>query len=161
MASSNLKLEPVVASDRELATLLALEDLLQVTTNGSPEPKLRVVSATGQEVELPESILRLLQQLVSQLAKGKGATIWSFHQPLRIGEAARLLEISRHRLVELLAEEEIPHTGDGWECQIRFDDLMAYKQKRDRLQKEGLAEIVTISEEAGLYSSQPAEKVED
>ena len=55
MASSNVKLEPIVASDRELATLVALEDLLQVTTNGSPGSGLRVVSARGQEVELPES----------------------------------------------------------------------------------------------------------
>jgi len=133
MASSNVKLEPIVASDRELATLLALENLLQVRTNGSPETALRVVSARGEEVELPESILRLLQQLVPQLAKGKGVMNWSFHQPLRIREAAGLLEVSRDRLVELLDAGEIPYTGDGWDCQICLDDLMAYKQKRDRL----------------------------
>ena len=161
MGSSNVKLEPVVASDREIATLLALANLLQVTLNGSPQPTLRVVSATGQEVELPESILRLLQQLVPQLVKGKGVMSWSFHQPLRIREAAELLDVSRDRLVELLDAGEIPYTGDGWECQIGFDDLMAYKQKCDRLRKEGLAEIVKISEEAGLYFShgQEVEKV--
>ena len=152
MTASDLKLEPIVATELEISALVKLEELLNIPGNGNRLQLPRIVSPEGEEIELPESVFRLMCQLVPQLAQGKGVMSWTFHQPLTTWEAASLVDVPRQHLIQLLNDGEIPSTGMGWERKIQFNDLMAYKKKRDELRREALTEIVRISEECGLYS---------
>lgn len=146
------KLEPIAASDDEQALLAKVEELFNHLSS-HPEAQLpRLIAPDGEEIRLPESLFRLLHQVVHQLAQGNGVTVVPFHQPLTTWEAAALLNIPQQHLVQLLNDGKIPFTGEGIKRRIRFDDLMAYQKKWDEFRRQGLAELTRISQELGLYS---------
>ncbi|MGK7905121.1 MAG: helix-turn-helix domain-containing protein [Hormoscilla sp.] len=153
MTSSEIKPEPIVAKETELGELAILSQLLNEPSNGSRPQLPRLVSPEGEEIELPASVFRLLRQQVYQLARGNGVMTVIFHEPLPTGEAAKLLDVPRQHLVQLLKDGEIPSTGYGLERRIRFEDLMAYKQKWDELRRQGLAEMTRMCDDLGLYST--------
>lgn len=150
MNSSEIKPEPIVAKETELGELALLSKLLNGPSNGSRPQLPRLVSPEGEEIELPESMFRLLRQQVYQLAQGNGVMTVIFHDPLPIWEATKLLNVPRQHLVQLLKDGEIPSTGYGLERRIRFEDLMAYKQKCNELRRQGLAEMTRMCDDLGL-----------
>jgi len=153
MTANDLKVEPIVASKQQQLELAKLEHFLNVFTEEMPI----LASKTGEQIELPEPVFRLIVQAVHQLAKGNGIIIETFHQPLTIWEAAGFLNIRWQDLEQLLDQGEIPFTPVGKFRRVQFEDVMAYKQKQERLRQEALTEIVRISEESGLYSMQRAQ----
>jgi excisionase family DNA binding protein len=153
MTSNDLKLEPIVASKEQQLELAKLEQFLNIFTEELP----LIASKTGEIIELPEPVLRLIIQAVHQLAKGNGVIIETFHQPLTIWEAAGFLNIRWQDLEQLIDKGEIPFIPVGKFRRIQFEDVMAYQQKQEQLRQEALTEIVRISEESGLYSMQHAQ----
>lgn len=151
MALSDLKPEPIVATEEEHSALVKLEQFLNLPGNGTHRQRLRVVDSSGEEIELPESVIGLLRQLVPQLAQGKGVTISTFHQPLTIEEAAALLNFPKQHMVKLLNDGEIPFSGEGIKRRIQFADLMDYKKAWEGLRHEAIVEIAQMSHEAGVY----------
>jgi excisionase family DNA binding protein len=140
MTGSDFQPEPIVATDREQSQLTKLEDLL-LNVNGNEEKTQlpRLVSPVGEEVELPESVCRLLRQLVHQLLLGKGVKIGTFHQPLTIWEAADLLNVRSQDIEQLLDDGVIPFSQGGMMRRIQFEDLMAYRdQKVEKRRQEGV-----------------------
>ena len=73
------------------------------------------------------------------------------HQELTTQQAADLLNISRQYLVRLLEEGKIPYTRTGKHRRLRIDDVVAYKQARDRERSESLDELARLSDELGGY----------
>lgn len=130
---------------------IAKLDLLLHEAEGEKPPALRLVDAHGQAVELPESVVRLLRGAVHDLAHGRAVTLISGEQELTTQQAADILNVSRPYLIKLLDQRDIPHTMTGSHRRVRLDDLMAYKQKRDRERREALRELTRLSQEFGLY----------
>jgi len=152
MNSSDIKPEPIVATEPELAELALLSKLLNKPSNGSRPQLPRLVSPEGEEIELPESMFSLLRQAAHQLIKGNGVIISTFHQPLTIREAAALLGTRWQYVVQLIEDGEIRFVDTGYDRRIQFDDVMAYKQKLSDLHRRGIEELARISQEFDLYS---------
>ncbi len=152
MWSAVLGRHPVAAGERERQTLADVEQLLDRLDTGQRKARLRLVSPTGEEVELPESVVRLLHQLVHYLARGDSVELVSRHKELTTQQAADLLNVSRPYLVRLLERGDIPFTKTGRHRRIRFGDLMAYQEKRDAERRRALARLTQLSQEAGLYA---------
>jgi excisionase family DNA binding protein len=85
------------------------------------------------------------------LARGDAITLIPVHQELTTQQAADLLNISRQYLVRLLEEGKIPYTRTGKHRRLRIDDVVAYKQARDRERGESLDELARLSNELGGY----------
>ena len=153
MESRELKIEPIVANSPEFVDLSKLENLLQSVKNGDRAQGLRIVSPTGEEMEIPESISRLLRQLVPYLAQGKGVMSWIFQQPLTVVEAADLLALKGQNLEQLLDEGQILFIEGRWGRLIELDDLMVYQKKREAFRRSKLDELTEMSQEFGLYST--------
>jgi len=151
MNSSDIKPEPIVATESELAELALLSKLLNGPSNGSRPQLPRLVSPEGEEIELPKSMFPLLGQAAHQLIKGNGVIISTFHQPLTIREAAALLNVDWKYVVRLVKNGEIPFIDTGWEQRIELDVVMAHKQKLSELHRRGIQELAEISQECGLY----------
>ena len=103
-----------------------------------------------QVVELPAFALRLLDNILSELALGNAVKVVPIHAELTTQEAADLLNVSRPHLVKLLDEGVIPHTKTGRHRRVRFADLMAYKELRDRASREAMDELAAQAQELGM-----------
>ncbi|NER37405.1 MAG: excisionase family DNA-binding protein [Oscillatoria sp. SIO1A7] len=144
--------EPIVAAEAELAELAKLEELLSAIDNGKTSQRPQLLNPeTGETLQIPESLLRMLGQITHQLSKGRGVNIETFHQPLTIEEAAYLLGVRWQYLAQLLDEGAIPFTEGQLFRRVRFDDLMAYKKKWEELRHQAIVEIAQMSYDAGLY----------
>ena len=63
----------------------------------------------------------------------------------------RRAEHLRGLLVRLLDDGRIPFTKTGKHRRVQMEDVLAFKEKRDRERRLGLDELTQMSEEFGGY----------
>ncbi len=106
----------------------------------------------GRRIELPETAARLVRRVVQALAQGYPVEVNVLPKALTIGHAAEILDLRRQDVVRLLDDGEIPFVEDADGLQrIRFEDVMAYKPKRDAERRAALDEIARVGQEMGGY----------
>ena len=104
----------------------------------------------SQKLSLPASAIRLLLDLLTEMAAGNAVTLIPVHAQLTTQQAADVLNVSRPFLVSLLEEGKIPHVKVGTHRRILFEDLMRYKNSVDRERRKALDELVSQSEALGM-----------
>jgi len=104
----------------------------------------------AHQIELPTSALRLLVDILAELAGGNAVRVVPVHAELTTQEAADLLNVSRPHLVKLLEAGELPFHRTGKHRRVRFADLMHYKSERDRSSEQALAELTRQAQELGM-----------
>jgi excisionase family DNA binding protein len=113
---------------------------------------LRVRIKAGDEPEeeltIPVSALRLLNEILSQMAKGNAVTLIPVHAELTTQQAADLLNVSRPFLIQQLENNEIPYRKVGAHRRVRFSDLMKYKEAMDRKRLQALEELSALDQES-------------
>ena len=102
-----------------------------------------------QTVELPTFALRLLGEILSELALGNAVKVVPIHAELTTQQGADLLNVSRPHLVKLLDEGVIPHTKTGRHRRVKFADLVAYKSQREAESHSILDQITAQAQELG------------
>ncbi|CAN5920174.1 hypothetical protein BH11MYX4_BH11MYX4_05390 [soil metagenome] len=70
-------------------------------------------------------------------------------------QAADLLNVSRQYLVRLLDEGRIAFRRTGKHRRLRIEDVLAFKDKRDKDRSAGLRELSQLTEELGGYDAEP------
>lgn len=113
-------------------------------------PKL--VGLDGEEIPLPDSVYQILRQVTQMMAAGQVISLVPHDHYLSCQEAADLLNVSRPYLYTLLDQGVLAFIKVGTHRRIRFEDLMVYKQQRDRDRRQALSELAAMSQEAGFYS---------
>lgn len=66
-------------------------------------------------------------------------------------ETANILNVSPTFLIELLEGGEISYVERDSDRLIRFEDVMVYKEKRDKKRGQLLDKLIDLSQEAGFY----------
>ncbi len=79
---------------------------------------------------------RLLTDILTQMARGNAVTLMPIHAELD-ATGGRLAERFAPFLIRLIEDGQIPFRKVGTHRRIRFDDLMAYKQKVDQGRLKG------------------------
>lgn len=138
--------DPVLAPDNDAPLVRELDDALAKNLGAA---KLRAPS--GEEVELPRSVFEVLAQVVREMAHGNAVRVLPVHAELTTQQAADILGVSRPYLVGLLEEGAVPFGKVGSHRRVRLEDLLAYKDKRDRERRGVLDELAAESQELGLY----------
>lgn len=152
MATATLTREPVLARDDERPRIEQLEHLYEEDTRHQTG-SVKVVGTNGVEIDLPESILTLLRQVIHVLARGEAVSIVPVQKELTTQQAADLLNISRQYLIRVLDQGEIPFHKVGTHRRLAFGDVMAYKRRRDTDRRRGFDALTDLSQELGLYDS--------
>lgn len=137
------EVQAAIHSQRALAAYLTT----QVETQ-----RIQIFDEQNQahQVELPTSALRLLVDILAELADGNAVKVVPIHAELTTQEAADLLNVSRPHLVKLLETRALPHHKTGKHRRVRFADLMIYKVAQDRASEGAMAELTQQAQELEL-----------
>ena len=103
--------------------------------------------AKAAVVELPPAISRLMLDLLLSIGKGEAVTLVPFGVELSTQQAADMLDVSRPFLVKLIENKQIPHYKIGTHRRVRAEDLLAYKQRRDRMRNDALTRLARMGKE--------------
>lgn len=135
---------------------LALESSRRLTKFLSAKPKkaLRVriepENEPEESISIPGTAFRLLNSILTEMAKGNAVTLIPVHAELTTQQAAKILNVSRPFLIEQLEKGVIPYRKVGTHRRVMFKDLMEYKQTMDRNRMTALEELSAIDQKLGL-----------
>jgi excisionase family DNA binding protein len=145
MSKQRVPLQSVVMQEAEADAIVQLEQLLSLKAS-----QAKLVASNGEEVLIPESVYRILRQVIQAMASGQHISVVAQNRHLTTQEAADILSVSRPFMVKLLETGDIPYIKVGSHRRIRFEDLMTYKEKRDMKRGKLLDELIEMTEEACL-----------
>ena len=120
-----------------------------------PDVAAASVSLTADDddatLEIPGHALRLLVDMLAQIANGNAVTVAPVHAELTTQQTADLLNVSRPYVVKLLDDEQIPFRRVGNRRRVLLADLLEY-QHRDLAHRRKVADRLTAeAQRLGLY----------
>lgn len=101
-------------------------------------------------LKLPPKVLRLFADLLGSLAQGKGVAIMPKELDITTQEAAMFLNVSRPYFVGLLETGKIPFHKVGTHRRVRFEDVVRYKEERQKMSEEALQKLADQAQELGM-----------
>lgn len=145
------------------ATMLPLEREVQAAVHGQralaaylatkvETHRIQIFDDENQahQVELPTSALRLLVDILAELADGNAVKVVPIHAELTTQEAADMLNVSRPHLVKLLESDALPFHKTGKHRRVRFADLMRFKAERDQASEEAMEALARQAQDLGM-----------
>ena len=131
--------------------LVARETSRQLAPLLEPDSDLRMRVVDHPEVvRVPKRAVRLLLDILAQMAAGNAVTLIPVHAELTTQQAADILNVSRPFLLKQLEEKRIPFRKVGTHRRVLFEDLMAYKQHIDQARRDALDELTRQAQELDM-----------
>jgi excisionase family DNA binding protein len=126
--------------------------LAQLLESGRPDARFRIQEDHHPEeaITIPLSALRLLADILTEMAQGNAVSVIPVRTELTTQQAADLLHVSRPFLIRLLEEGKLPFRLVGGQRRVRFDDLMAYKQQDDEARRRLAEQLTAEAQELGM-----------
>lgn len=103
-----------------------------------------------KQIALPFSAVKMLINILTEMAEGNAITLIPIHAELTTQEAANLLNVSRPYLIKLLDNNEIPHHKVGTHRRVLFADLLKFKEKAQKESQKALDELTKQAQELDL-----------
>ncbi len=101
-------------------------------------------------VPLPASVVRMVLDILSHVAKGDAVTVVASRAELTTQEAADILNVSRPFVIQLIETKQLPHRKVGTHRRILFSDVMDYKRRVDAARLESLRELAEQAQELNM-----------
>ena len=140
---------PVLPSEEEAELARKSSRLLAAFVGQKKATRLKVIVGK-EEITVPVAALRLLVDILAQMAEGNAVTIMPIHAELTTQQAADFLNVSRPYLVGLLERNEIPFRKVGAHRRILFRDLVGYRDKNITSRRMALDELSKQAQELNL-----------
>lgn len=150
------RMTPVAAPPEQRAQVVALSKALEVIAH-QPRKRARkcqFVGPNGESIPVPESIFYVLERVAEVMARGDSITVVPVGREVTTQQAADLLNVSRQYLVRLLDEGRIPFRKTGKHRRVRIEDVLSFKETRDKDRRAGLRQLSRMTEEFGGYDSE-------
>lgn len=135
------------AHDAEMARTSSR--LLAACIGQGPSARLRVIDGDA-EIEVPVSALRMLVDILANMAEGNAVSIVPIHAELTTQQAADFLSVSRPHLVGVLERGELPHHKVGTHRRVFFRDLLDYRAQRMSQSRAALDALAEQAQKLGM-----------
>ena len=139
-----------IPSDRDVALADRAGRKLAAWGDGTDPVPARFGTATAEPIDIPTSALRLLKEILDQMAHGNGVALTPLHAELTTRQAAGLLQISRTHLVQLLDEGRIPCRKVGAHRRVRVRDVLDYRRETESRRRKALDALTAVDQDLGL-----------
>ncbi len=151
MTAAALRRDPVMpsAADAQMAKLTS-RALASIMSSLDDDLEIQILEGDDQRVKLPTSAVRLLLDILEQMARGNAVTLIPVHAELTTQQAADVLNVSRPFVVKLIDEGKLPFRKVGAHRRIKFEDLMAFKTNIDNTRQEALNKLVEQAQELDM-----------
>jgi excisionase family DNA binding protein len=143
---------PAIPSDEERTLARETSRLLAPHLRDRNGLRVQLEEKFGKRetVVLPPTAVRMLVDLLSEMAKGNAVTLIPIHAELTTQEAANLLNVSRPFVVELIKSKKLPARKVGTHRRVRFADLQDYKARVDADRMKALDQLAAQAQELGM-----------
>jgi excisionase family DNA binding protein len=140
---------PILPTDDDV--LLAAESSRKLAAIIGNDDKARLCLIDGDEkLVVPVSAIRLLADILNQMAQGNAVSLLPIGHTLTTQQAADMLNVSRPYLVKLLEAGEIGFTKVGRHRRIKYQDLMAYMEKVDDNSRQSVDSLSRTAQDLGM-----------
>lgn len=146
------KLETVAPTEHD-STLAKTSgrQIARALGNTARDLKVKIEGDGSEEViELPYAALRLLANILAQMAQGNACTLIPVHAELTTQQAADVLNVSRPFVVGLIKSGQLPCRQIGTHRRIQFSDLMNFKNRIDADRNAVLDELAKEAQELNM-----------
>ncbi|HXK58864.1 MAG TPA: helix-turn-helix domain-containing protein [Acidobacteriota bacterium] len=139
--------EPVAPTEEE--SKLARESSRRLARYRRHDLRVQIAEG-GETIVLPRSAVRLLIDLLSEMASGNAVTLIPVHAELTTQQAADLLGVSRPFLIKQIEERRIPCRKVGTHRRVLFKDVIAYKQRMESDRLKALDEVAAQAQDLDM-----------
>jgi excisionase family DNA binding protein len=140
---------PFIPSETEAALANESSRLLAACIGKGPTATLRVING-NEEITVPVAALKMLVDILANMAEGNAISIVPTHAELTTQEAADFIGVSRPYLVGLLQKGELKHHKVGTHRRVYFRDLLEFREKRKASSEAALNELAKQAQELGM-----------
>ena len=140
------------SSKLEISEKKNIKQIKQLLSSTKSLPRL--VSSTGEEVVLSESVYNTLYEVLEAMESGVETeiTISPVDRNMTVKEVAEVLNVSVSYLVKLLDRGEIAYSTIGNARFLNRRDVLDYKNDRDEKRRKGLSDFTAFIQETGCYT---------
>jgi len=110
------------------------------------------IKETDQKIKVPAFAIKLLQEIMRNLADGNMVNIVPIAAEVSTQMAADILGVSRPFVVKLLENNEMPYKKVGRHRRIKFQDVMKHKKKMIDQRRKAIDDMIAIDQKYGLYN---------
>jgi len=142
-------LETVTPTAQEAELAAQCSRLLAAYLKQGDTARLRLVDEQ-QDITLPASAVRLLIDLLAQMAQGNAVTLLPVQAELTTQQAADCLNVSRPYLIKLLEQGILPFRRVGTHRRVLLRDLLAYQQRSNIERQQALEELAAEAQALDL-----------
>jgi len=156
MESMIRRMTPVAAPPEQRSQVVELSRALEgmLHTPKRRRPHCQLVGPKGDPIPLPESVFYVLERVAEVMARGDSITVVPVGKEVTTQQAADILNVSRQYLVRLLDQDRIPYRKTGKHRRLRIEDVLSFKETRDKDRRAGLRELSRLSQESGGYDAE-------
>lgn len=133
-----------------IASYGALVSVIGHLKSKNPEIEIK---ETQESVTIPLSALKLLGEILNAMRQGIPFSLVPMATEITTQKAADILGCSRPHVVKLLEAGEIDYIKVGKHRRIKFEDVMTYKKKMKKKQRQHIIDIMESDEALGLYDT--------
>lgn len=137
------------SSPQETELARSSSRLLAACIGRGPTARLRVIDGEG-DIEVPVSALRMLVDILANMAEGNAMSLVPIHAELTTQQAADFLNVSRPYLVGLIERGELPCHKVGTHRRVYFRDLLAYREQNLTQSHAALDALAEQAQKLGL-----------
>ena len=150
---TEFSLSHILPSDRDTQLADQVSKKLAPYLKGNDDIQIKLVDQgrEGDILDIPISAVRILFDILVNMARGNAMTLLPLEKELTTQQAADILNVSRPHLVGLLENGEIKFRKVGKHRRVRFEDLIQYKETQVKKAESFLDDLANESQQMGLY----------